>query len=784
MRALDRKLLREFVRMKAQAAAVAFVLAAGVAIFVGMLATYRSLRVSEHHYYTEQRFAQVWSSLARAPSSVIQSIAAIPGVVAVEGRIKEPAILDVPGLDEPASAVLVSIPSASGHALNDLHVRRGRHVEPGHAGEVLVSEAFAETNHLALGGTMKAIVSGRRVLLRFVGVALSPEYVMPIPPSGLTPDDRRFAVLWMAHEELARLVDLRGAVNEVAVGLAAGTDEEAARKAIDRVLDPYGGRGAYGRDSQGSHTMLEEHIQQLKSLALVLPTIFLLVAAFLVNIVLSRVVATQREQIGLLKAFGYTSARIAVHYLELTLLIVLGGVLLGLPFGAWLGRVTAVYYAGFFRFPVLVFRIDPDVVLGATFVALTAAVLGALDSVRRVVALPPVVAMTPEVPAFRHSRLDAMSRWLSAPSRMVLRNITRRPVRTVLAVAGMSLAVAVVVLGSSSADAIDRMRDVRFQDAERQDLTVSLVHPRAVGTVRDFFALPGVTRAEAHRVVPARLLARGRSQDLTLFGLSPGGVLRNVVDTAYHVVPVPREGAVVTTWLAAQFGLQRGDVLSLEIRENERRVVTTRLVDVVDEPLGVAAYMDLATLGRVLGEPETYSGANLMADAVRAHELNAALKKMPAAAAVDFRRGALSSYRAMSDSAVSFIRRIEIVFAVIIAFGVVYNSAKIALAERARELATLRVLGFTRGEVSRILLGEVSGLALPAIPIGFVAGYGLSGLVAAAMSTQRMHVPHLVALPTYAFAVIVFAVAAASSALVVRRGIDRLDLVGVLKARE
>lgn len=784
MRALDRKLFREFARMKAQATAVAFVVAAGVALYVGMLATYRSLRISEHHYYVEKRFADVWSNLSRAPLSVTRSIAAIPGVVSVEGRIKEQAILDVPGLDEPASALLVSIPSASGHVLNDLHVRRGRHVEPGHPGEVLVSEAFAETNHLSLGDTMRAIVAGRSVLLRFVGVALSPEYVMPIPPSGLTPDDRRFAVLWMAHDELASLMDLRGAVNEVAVGLARGADENAVKAAIDRLLDPYGGRGAYGRDSQASHTMLEEHIQQLESLALVLPMIFLLVAAFLVNIILSRVVATQREQIGLLKAFGYTSTRIAVHYLELTLLIVFCGVVLGLPFGAWLARVTAVYYAGFFRFPVLVFRIDADMVLGATLVAAAAAVLGALGGVHRVVVLPPVVAMTPEVPAFRHSRLDAISSWFAPSSRMVLRNITRRPVRTLLAVAGMSLAVAVVVLGSSSADAIDRMRDVRFQAAERQDLTVSLVHSRAIGTVRDFFALPGVTRAEPYRVVPARLLTRGRSQDLTLFGLPPGGVLRNVVDTAYRVVPVPREGAIVTKWLATQFGLQRGDLLSLEIRENQRRVVTTRLVDIVDEPLGVAAYMDLGALGRVLGEPATYSGANLMADAALAHELNSALKTMPAAVAVDFRRGALSSYRAMSDSAVSFIRKIEVVFAVIIAFGVVYNSAKIALAERARELATLRVLGFTRGEVSRILLGEIAVLALPAVPAGFAAGYWLSGIVARAMGTERMHVPHFVALPTYAFAVVVFAVAAAASGLVVRRGIDRLDLVGVLKARE
>ena len=784
VRALDRKLLREFLRMKAQAAAIAFVVAAGVALFIGMLATYRSLRVSEHHYYTGQRFAQVWSNLSRAPLSVTRAIEAIPGVVAVEGRIKTEAILDVPGLDEPASAQIVSIPSTAGHSLNDLHVRRGRHVEPGHAGEVLVSEAFAEKNHLVLGDTMSAIVSGHHVLLRFVGVALSPEYVMPIPPSGLTPDDRRFAVLWMARDELASLVDLRDAMNEVAIGIAPGTDEQAVKAAVDRALDAYGGRGAYGRESQGSHTMLEEHIQQLRSLALVLPTIFLLVAAFLVNIVLSRVISTQREQIGLLKAFGYTSMRIAIHYLELTVLIVLGGVVLGIPLGAWLARVTALYYAGFFRFPVLVFRIDASVVAGAALVALVAAALGALGSVRRVVALPPVVAMTPEVPAFRRSPFDVLAGWLAPPSRMIVRNVSRRPLRSVLAIAGMALAVAVVVLGSSSADGIERMRDVRFQAAERQDVTVSLMHPRAVGTVHDFFDLPGVQRAEPYRAVPARLHTRGRSQDLTLFGLPPDGVLRKAVDTNYRVIPIPDEGVIVTSWLAKQYALHRGDLLSIEIRENQRRTATVRLAGVVEEPLGVQGYMALGALGRVLGEPATYSGASLMADPVRAHELYATLKTMPAAMAVDFRRGALASYRAMSDSAVSFIRKIEIVFAVIIAFGVVYNSAKIALAERARELATLRVLGFTRAEVSRILLGEVVALAIPAIPIGFAAGRWLSGLVASAMETQRMHVPDVVALSTYAFAVVVFVAAAAASALIVRRGIDHLDLVGVLKARE
>jgi putative ABC transport system permease protein len=633
---------------------------------------------------------------------------------------------------------------------------------------------------------MTATLANRRVQLRFVGMALSPEYVMPVPPSGLAPDDRRFAVIWMARDELQSLFDLRDAINEVAVILSPAADEHVVLAAIDRVLAPYGGRGAYGRSSQPSHTMLEEHIQPLRSVSLIVPTIFLLVAAFLVNIVLSRFVATQREQIGLLKAFGYSSARVALHYLELTLLIVLGGAILGLPIGARLGLGFAHFYGAFFRFPVLVFRIEPPVILAALAVAIVTTGLGALGSVRRVLTLPPVVAMTPEIPAFRRTLLDrtGLSHLLAPASRMIARNLVRRPVRSVLAVAGMALAIAIILIGNATADATDRMRDVRFQAAERQDVTVSLMQPRALGTARDFLALPGVTRAEPYRMVPARFLGTGSTQDVMLFGLPSGGTLRHIVDNDYRVFMVPAEGAVITAWFARQFGVRRGDDLSLEIRENRRRMVTTRVVDIVNEPLGVAAYMDLRALGRLLGEPETYSAANLVVDPLQERQLFATLKRTPAAVAVDFRRGALASFRQMSDAVAQFIRKVEIIFAVIIAFGVVYNTAKIALAERSRELATLRVLGFTRGEVSRILLGELGVLALPAIPLGLFVGYWLSRLVVGAWAAERMHPPFIVAGSTYALALVVFTVGAAASALLVRRGLDRLDLIGVLKARE
>jgi putative ABC transport system permease protein len=717
---------------------------------------------------------------------VARDIARLPGVTAVDARLVARAILDVRGLDVPASAVLISISPRPGHALDDLYVRRGRHVEPGRADEVMVSEAFAEHNHLGPGDTITATVAGHRTALHIVGVALSPEFVMPLEPGSAAPDDRRFGILWIARDQLEALLDMRGSFNDLALGLAPGTGDQPVIAAVDRILAPYGGAGAYARVNQASHVMLEEHIVQIRGLALLIPSIFLLVAAFLVNVVLARLIATQREQIGMLKAFGYANARVALHYVELTLAIVVLGVALGVPVGAWLGRMMAVFYATFFRFPVLIFELEPAIVLGGAAVAVAAAMAGALGALRRVVAMPPIVAMTPEVPAFRRTLLDriAITQVQSTAARMIVRNLTKRPLRSGLASAGMALAVALVVLGSSAADGLNRMRDVQYEAIQREDVSLGLDHPRALGTARDFLALPGVRQVEPYRVVPARLLGRGHSEDIALYGLPDGGVLRNVVDTAYRRVPRLGAGVVVTAWTARRLGLVPGELLTIEIRENHRRVVAVRLDATVEDPFGEAGYMDLGALGRLLGEPETYSNASLTIDPARASALYDQLEHAPHAMAIAIRRSTLASHRAMAEAPINFIRTIMVVFAIIIAFGVVYNTARIALAERSRELATLRVLGFTRGEASGILLGEIALLAAPAVPLGLALGYALASVVAAAMTGSRMHIPLVMAPSTYAFAIIVFAVSAVVSALVVRRRIDRLDLIEVLKARE
>jgi putative ABC transport system permease protein len=786
MRALDRKLLRDVWRLRVQAMAIALVVASGFTLFVGTAATSRALRLSELQYYDHQRFAHVWSRLARAPDRVVDQLRAIPGVSNVEGRLVAQGVLDLPGVEEPATGLFISIPQTPGHAVNDVYLRRGRHIDADRD-EVLVNEPFADRSGLKPGDSVSAVIAGQRVRLHIVGVALSPEFLMQIAPGGLIPDDRRFGVFWVSSDRLSELLDLRGAVNDVALRLARGADEASVVAAVDRILDPYGGQGAYGRSTQPSHVMLEAHIIPVAALAVVVPSIFLAVAVFLVNMVLSRLVATDRVQIGMFKAFGYSNARLARHYLLLVALIVSAGIALGLPFGMWLGRGMSTWFATFFRFPVLVFRLEPSIIAAGAAVMLASSLAGTLATLRSVVRVPPVVAMTPVAPIYQPTFVDRVGtwlQWLAPTARMIVRSVTRHPLRAALTTAGMSLAVAIVIFGGFTADAMARVVDVRFQREERQDLALALAQTRSLNQSADVATLPGVRVAEPYRAVAARLHMAEDVQDVTVIGLQPSSRLRHVVDMQYHTVPIPSDGLIMSAWLMRQTHVPLGQPVALEIREGRRRIVTTRVVALVDEPLGTYIYMDLQALGRLLGEPNTFSGANLLVDPAGRRDLFAALKGAPQVLGVEFRRDSIVNFRAMGDQSVAFIRKIEILFAVIIAFGVVYNIARIALAERAYELATLRVLGFRREEISAILFGEIALLAAPAVPLGCVVGFLFSTWLSSSLSSRLFRFPIVLEPTTYAFAVAVFVVAAVGSALVVRARLDQLDLVAVLKARE
>ncbi len=785
---LDRKLWRDLWRTRGQALAVAMVVACGMASYTTTRSTYESLKITQDAYYERYRFAQVFAGLKRAPETLRTQLEAIPGVARVQTRVVVHVTLDVPGLPEPATGRLVSIPEQPGAMLNDLYLRRGRYIEPGRRDEVLVSEAFATANRLRIGETLGAVLNGRWERLRIVGVVLSPEYIYEISGFGAVfPDNKRFGVLWMGRAALGAAFNMEGAFNDIALTLRRGTQEANVLFTLDQLLDQYGGLGAYGRHEQASHRFIRDELVSLKANATIAPTILLGIAAFLLHVVLSRLISTQRDQIAILKAFGYSNRSIGWHYFKFVLIVVALGAVLGTLAGLWLGAGLTRNYAGFFRFPVLHYEAHLGLLLTSLLVSSSAAILGALVAVRRAVRLPPAEAMRPEPPArFQQTILERLGfqRLLSPVGRMILRNLERKPLQTVLSVVGIALAVAILVLGGYFEDAVQWIMEAQFRQAQREDVTVTFIEPRPARVRYEMTSLPGVLQAEMFRTVAARLRFGHRTHRTVLTGLQVGGSFRRLVDRHLQVVPVPSAGVVLTSKLGEILGIAPGDVLTVEVLEGARPQRQVVVIGLVDELIGTAVYMDIAGLNRLLQEGETISGAYLAIDPRQQEQFYRLLKRLPAVANTLFRKAGIKSFEdTIAENLRIFVRMLA-TFACIITFSVVYNAARIALSERGRELASLRVMGFTRAEIAIILLGEQAILTIAALPCGFVLGYWVCSLMPLAYDSELYRMPVIVSHATYAYAVVVVMVAAVASGLLVRRRLDHLDLIAVLKTRE
>jgi putative ABC transport system permease protein len=436
---------------------------------------------------------------------------------------------------------------------------------------------------------------------------------------------------------------------------------------------------------------------------------------------------------------------------------------------------------------VLKFSPGPTVIGAAIGVSGVAALAGALGAVRRVLALAPAEAMRPEPPArfaagwLERSRLGAR---LPAAARMIWRNLARHPVRAGLSVLGTAFAVAILLVGRFFVDAVQTMNDVQFRAVQREDLTVLFHEPLRSDARHAVAALPGVVRAEPFRVAPVRLRFEHAERRVPLFGLAPGHELRRVIGADSQPHRLAPDGVILTQKLGDILGVAPGDRVTVEVLEGERAVRELRVVGLVDELLGLNAYLEAPTLHRLLREQSTWSGAYLRVDAIRLSELNAVLKRMPAVAGATSRNAMLQSFEETLARSFAIFTSVLIGFASVIACAVVYNAARIALSERGRELASLRVLGFTRGEVATLLLGEQALLTLLAIPLGFAIGRAFCALLSAAYQWELFRIPLVLTPQSHVFAVAVVIAAAAASTEIVRYRLDRLDLVAVLKTRE
>jgi putative ABC transport system permease protein len=785
---LTRKLVRDLWGIRSQAIAIALVMASGVALFVMARGNFSSLRLTQQTFYRDHHFAEVFASAKRAPQTLAAEIEGIPGVRRVQTRTVAEVVLDVPGMEQPARGRLVSVPDSGARPeLNDLHLRRGRWIDPARPEEVMANEAFVEAHGFEPGDHVTAVINGRRKELVIVGVVMSPEFVYTIGAGEIFPDPRRYGILWMARKPLASAFDMEGGFNDVALTLDPGVQDAEVIARLDRLLEPFGGVGAIPRALQISHWYLESELGGLETMALILPTIFLGVAAFLLNVVLRRIVAVQREQIAQLKALGYDNRALAWHYLQWSGAIAAVGTVVGVLLGVWLSMQMLDMYMLYFEFPVLRYDFSWATILGALAFSGGAAAVGAVGAVRGAVRLPPAEAMRPQAPArYRRTLFERLfgAGWLDQPTRIIVRNLARTPVRTSLSVLGIAFAGAIVMTGGAMLDSIDEILRLQFGLAQRQDVTVTFFEPASPAALHEIERFPGVTLVEPMRATPARLVAGPRSRQVGISGMTRGADLQRVIDARGEPIEPPAEGLLLSRVLADRLAVGPGDRLQVAVLEGRRPVVETTVAGTVDDFVGTAAYMEIGALRRLLREGATLSGAALLIDRAEESRLLARLKRTPMIAGVGLQQAVIDNFQTyLADNMNAFLFA-QLAFAVVIAFGVIYNTARISLSERNRELASLRVMGFRRREISYILLGELAVLTLIALPVGFALGYGMLAAAVNLFETELYRLPLVLSSRAFGVSIVTVLVSAAISALVVQRKLDQLDMVAVLKTRE
>lgn len=785
MSMLTRKLVRDLWLVKGQVVTIALVVASGIAAFTASLSTYESLKRMQASYYEAARFAHVFAAARRAPNAAAPKLLDIPGVAEAETTIAFDVLLDLPDVLEPMSGRMIALPEHGLPAMNRLTLVAGRWIDVPESNQVLVSETFAAKRGLKPGSKLGALLNGKRETLEVVGIVLSPEYVFAAAHAG--GDDSNFGVFWIGRKRLAAAFNMEGAFNRVALRLARGASERAVIDALDRLLEPYGSIGAHGRAEQPSHQAVTQEIGEQRVFGIVLPSVFLGVAVFLLNVVLTRQIGTQRSQIAALKALGCPDRRIGLHYLQFVVVIVALGIVLGVAAGAWLGRLLTGLYAQFFHFPSLDYRMPAWIALAGAGASLLGAAGGALNAVLRVVRLPPAEAMRPaSPPIFRPTLAErlGLGRLYSPAVRMIVRDMERRPARALATIFGIAGAVAILIAGTWWNEAIDFLLEVEFRMRERQDVSVVLAEPASTTAVYDLARLPGVIRAEADRSARVRFVSGHRTYRGEITGLPTDSRMRMLLDDDLNEVPLPSHGLVFNRTLAERLGVAPGDTIRVEFLQGKRLARDVPLVALAADLMGLRAFMERDALNRLLGEGDALSGARLQLDSAQREDFLRRVKETPRVAFALEIAPMIRYFRETSARNILIFTTVLSILAGTIAVGVVYNNARIALAERAWELASLRVLGFTRGEVSGLLLGELALELAAALPLGWIAGYGLSALIVELIRPETFRIPLIIGPRTYAYASLIVLAAGVASALIVRRKIDRLDLVGVLKTRD
>ncbi|MEX0866942.1 MAG: FtsX-like permease family protein [Pirellulales bacterium] len=792
MSILHRKLLRDLRSSKGLLIAIASIITIGVMLFVYMRTTYYNLLLAKSEYDYEGRLADFWIDLKKAPLSAIEPIREMPGVARLESRIQFFATVDLARSEQPLNGLVISLPDDRQQRLNDVRLTRGSYFSDQRAEEVIVNDLFAAEHGIYPGQTIHLILNNRRQELFVVGTAMSVEFVYLLGPGSLVPDPAHFGVFYIKRSFAEEVFDFDGATNQLVGRFSpeVAGDGGGLLDAIERRLEPYGVFSKTPQRLQASNRFVSDEIEGLGTFARIMPAIFLTVAALVLNVLMSRLVDQQRTIIGTLKALGYRNAQLFLHYTLFGLVVGLIGGLLGLGLGYLMAAWVTDIYGQFYSFPNLANRFYPSVHLQGLAICLATALIGSLRGAKEAIQLSPAEAMRPKPPARGGAiwleKLSLLWRRLSFGWRMVLRLLFRHKLRTTAGLFAAASGAALLMCGFMMSAAMRYLVDFQYREVLRSDIDLTFSDEQGLDALLEARRLPGVDHAEPQFTLAGTFSHGHHRRDGGIIGLRSDARLTVPRTDRGDAVAIPEAGLVMSRRLANWLDLKVGDRVTFQPTVGERRSLQLPVASITDGYLGIAVYADIEYLSRLVAEEFVMNAVQLQTDGSPANlaRLYAEIKQLPAVQAANEREDVIFNLEDTFIKTQNVFIFLLILFAGVIFFGSILNSSLISLAERRREVATLRTLGYTNWQVGGLFLRESMLVNLCGAALGMPIGYALAWLLAWAYTTEMFRFP-LVA-PAWSWAGTLIAAVAFGLAAhaVVQREINRMQWLEALNVKE
>jgi len=783
MRKLDVRLLRLIKNSKGQFISISLMVILALTIYVSFSMVGDNLNNSIYDYYNITNFGDIFVDVVRVPKVAIDQLHNIEGIELAQGRISSDVPLRVDDPDEKVTVRITSVPKES-HIINDLYVIEGNGLT-GNSKSAVVLQQFSNARGIELEDKITPYIAGREYSLDIVGIVGSPEYIYLMEnEQSLIPAPEKFGVIYVTEDFAQSVLGYQGSYNEIVIKvkdshinrLDSIVDE------IEEQLDRYGVRQTTKREDQLSHFMMMQEVDQLDVMATAITLLFLIVAAVIINVMLSRIVKNDRTSIGVMKALGYSNLQIMLHYTKFSLAIGLVGSLIGIGLSIPISMSFTSLYIMFMNIPLFQMRVYYVYFIYGVLLTSVFCVVSGVIGARSVTKILPADSMKPEAPKsggriFLERFKNIWSR-ISFSWKMVIRNILRNKRRAAFLVVGIALTYGITMVPVFMSSVWTNIFTVHYGEFQRMNYNIDFTSPMSNNAMRELSKIIEVDDIEPKSEIPFEFRNGWRKKSVMTIGLLSETEFYNFKSPSGQRLGLPREGMLLSERLAESLHVSVGDEVLVKNFMPGKEDAYIEVKGIIEQHLGTNAYMDIDALNELLGEKGMITGVLMNSRDDVVNNLRD-VKNIRQIQSVEDMKNSFIEFMDMIIYSVG----VMMLFGGVLGFAIVYNITIISISERLMEFSSLRVMGFEKKEIYKMVSRENGLLSVLGILFGVPLGYGMCAGIISAISMDMVGIPLIINTSTYfttAFATIVF-IGIAQLATV--RKIYKIDFLEALKNR-